>query len=262
VKTVEVAQFFGLVLIMSVPFYVLGIFGVGLPFAPALPLSALMAIVPMIVALGLVWRQRGPHAATALFKCAFDLRHIPSTPWVILALLIMPAAFALTGGIVWPSSTALPTLHLLSASAMIPAFVLFFLGAVAEEIGWQGYAYPRLIPQFSALTAALLIGIVWALWHVIPFALMGRGAAWIFWQGAGMVLMRILIVWLVVKGGRSIMLAVLFHMMSNSVWGMFPDYEPWYDPMVMFAVLLVPVTAVVVVWGPATLNRFRFGLQP
>jgi uncharacterized protein len=262
VKSGEVVQFFGLVMIMSLPFYALGIFGVGLPFAPALPLSALMAIVPMIAALGLVWRQRGPQAATALFKSAFDPRRIPSAPWAFLALLIMPAAFAMTGGIVWLSSTALPTLHPLSASAMIPAFMLFFLGAVAEEIGWQGYAYPRLIPQFSALTAALCIGTAWALWHVIPFALMGRGAAWIFWHGAGMVLMRIIIVWLVVNARGSILIATLFHMMSNSVWGMFPDFGPYYDPMVLCVVLLVPVMTLIALWGPATLNAFRFGLQP
>jgi uncharacterized protein len=262
VKTGQAGQYIGLVLILSLPFYALGVAGLALPFAPALPLNATMAMVPMIAALGLVWHHEGLHAATRLFKSAFARPSIPSAPWVILAFLIMPAAFALTGGIVWLSGIALPALHPPSPSAMILAFMLFFLGAVAEEIGWQGYAYPRLTPQFSALTAALFIGFVWALWHVIPFALMGRSTTWIFWQGAGMVLMRILIVWLVVNAGRSIVLAVLFHMMSNSVWGIFSDYEPWYDPMVMCAVLLVPVTVVVVVWGPATLNRFRLGLQP
>ena len=30
------------------------------------------------------------------------------------------------------------------------------------------------------LTTALVLGVVWALWHVIPYALMGRGAGWIF----------------------------------------------------------------------------------
>ena len=180
---------------------------------------------------------------------------------MLLSLSIMPVAFALTCGIIWLSGTSLPTLNLLPLSATLPAFALFFLGAAAEEIGWQGYAFPRLNQRHSALTAAVIVGVVWALWHVIPFGLMGHSAAWIFWQGVGMVLMRILIVWLVVNAGQSILLAVLFHMMSNSVWGMFQDYGPWYDPMVMCLVLLMAVIGAVVLWGPKTLNRLRYGMQ-
>ena len=253
-----VRQFFGLVLILSLPFYALGTMGQALPFAAALPLSALMAIVPMIAALGLITLQSGPAAAGGVFKSAFAMHRIPNAWWVLLAVGIMPIGFALTGGIIWLSGTTLPAVYPLSFSSIIPAVALFFLGAIAEEIGWQGYAYPGLNKRHSALTAALIIGVVWALWHVIPFALMGHSAAWIFWQGAGMVLMRIIIVWLVVNAGHSLLLAVLFHMMSNSVWGIFPDYGPWYDPMVMCAVLLAPVIAIVALGGPKTLNRLRY----
>jgi uncharacterized protein len=258
----QVGPFFWLVLILSLPFYALGMTGTALPFAPALPLSALMAMVPMIAALSLIARQSGSGAAGTLFKSAFDLTRIPNAWWALLSLSIMPAAFSLTGGIIWLSGTAIPALHLLPLGAIIPAFVLFLLGAAAEEIGWQGNAYPRLNQRYSALTAAVIIGAIWALWHVIPFAVMGHSAAWIFWQGAGMVLMRILIVWLVVNAGRSLLLAVLFHMMSNSVWGMFPDFGPWYDPMVLCAVLLGPVIAIVALSGPTTLHRFRIGVDP
>ena len=248
--------FFGLVLILSLPFYALGATGTALPFASALPISALMAVVPMFAALILVTRQSGAQAARGLFASVFRVR---VTWWALVALGFMPVAFAVTGGIVWLSGAVLPSLQVLPVSAIIPAFVLFFIGAVAEEIGWQGYAYPALSRQHSALSAALIIGVVWALWHVIPFALMGRSAGWIIWQSLGMVLMRIIIVWLVVNGSQSILIAVLFHMMSNSVWGMFPDFDPWYDPKVMCLVLLAPVIAIAAIWGPTTLGRFRYG---
>lgn len=248
-------QFFGLVLILSLPFYALGATGASLPFTAGLPLSALMAVVPMTAALALVARQSGVGAAGRLFACALTLRVIPNVWWVILALGIMPVAFALTAGMVWISGTELPPLHLLPARAITPAVALFFVGAVGEELGWQGYAFPALTKHHSALTAALIIGVVWGLWHVIPFALMGRGAGWIIWQSVGMVLMRIIIVWLVVNAGRSILIAVLFHMMSNSVWGVFTNFYPYYDPMVMFAVLAVAVTAGLLVWGPSVPRR-------
>ncbi len=252
-------RFFGLVLILSLPFYALGATEVTLPFAPALPISALMACVPMSAALILVTRQNGVKAASRLFASAFRVRTIPNIWWVLVALGFMPVAFLVTGGIVWLSGIELPDLHLLPASAIIPAFALFFLGAVVEEIGWQGDVYPALAGRHSALTAALTIGVVWAVWHVIPFALMERSATWIIWHSLGIVLMRIIIVWLVVNAGQSILIAVLFHMMSNSVWGVFPDFAPWYDPKVMCLVLLAPVIFIVAFWGPTTLGRFRYG---
>jgi uncharacterized protein len=251
--------FFGLVLILSLPFYAIGATGAALPFAPALPISALMACVPIGAALILVTRQRGAIAARGLFASAFHVRTIPHAGWVLVALGIMPVAFAVTGGVVWLSGTPVPTLQLLPLSAVMPAFALFFIGAVGEEIGWQGYAYPALAGRHSALSAALIIGVVWALWHFIPFALMGRSATWILWHSLGIVLMRIIIVWLVVNAGQSILIAVLFHVMSNSVWGMFPGFAPWYDPKIMCLVLLAPVIAIVTLWGPTTLARFRYG---
>ena len=252
-------RFFGLVLVLSLPFYALGVTGAALPFASALPLSALGAVVPMIAALLLIWRQGGHTGIKTLLAKAHDFSGVTGFGWVIAAGF-MPAAFALTAGLVWLSGTPLPALQVLPVSAIIPAFALFFVGAVGEEMGWQGYAYPALKKHHSALTAALVIGIAGALWHVIPFALMGRDAGWIFWQSLVIVLMRISIVWLFLNTGQNILIAVLFHMMSNSVWGIFTYFTMYYDPMLMCVVLLTSVTAVVALLGPTTRRWFKYGL--
>ena len=238
--------YFALVLILSLPFYALGTTGASLPFAPALPISAIMAMLPMIAAALLVWRRGKGRAVIRFFRQSFAVQGVRHMRWIIASLVIMPVAFALTAGLVWLSGTTLPTLQSVRAPMILASFALFFIGAVGEEIGWQGYAYPSLTKRYSALQAALIIGVVWGLWHVIPFALMGRSAGWIIWQCAGMVLMRVIIVWLVVNAGRGITVAVLFHVMSNSVWGMFADFTAYYDPMLMCAVLGVAV--VVILW--------------
>ena len=246
---VSAGQYFGVVLILSLPFYTLGFTGATLPFAPALPISALMACVPMFAALCLVWHRNGGTAAGKLFNSAFDIRAIPGAGWVAVAVGFMPVAFGLTGGLVWLSGPLLPVPDLLPASAAIPALVLFFIGAVGEEVGWQGYAYPVLRQTRSALGAALIVGVVWASWHVIPFWLMGRTVTWIIWQSLAIGLMRIVIVWLVLNAGQSILIAVLFHMMSNSAWGVVLDFDHWYDPMIMSVILGVSVAAIVVLRG-------------
>ena len=135
-----------------------------------------MAVVPLTAALVLIWRQGGTSGSRIFLANALDFGGVTGAGWVV-AFAFMPVAFVLTAGLIWLSGTPLPALHLLPISAIIPALGLFLVGAVAEELGWQGYAYPSLAKRHSALTAAMIIGIVWALWHVIPFALMGRGAA-------------------------------------------------------------------------------------
>ena len=136
-------RYFGLVLILSLPFCALGLTGAALPFASALSLSALGAVVPMIAALLLIWRQGGRTGIKTLLAKAHDFSGVTGFGWVIAAGF-MPAAFALTAGLVWLSGTPLPALQVLPVSAIIPAFAMFLIGAIGEELGWQGYAYPAL----------------------------------------------------------------------------------------------------------------------
>jgi uncharacterized protein len=79
-----------------------------------------------------------------------------------LAVLLIPPAgiLAVLGG-----------LSLGVSSAFTPHFFVFGIaaGAVAgfcEEIGWTGFAYPRMRARLGWLPAALLLGVLWGLWHL------------------------------------------------------------------------------------------------
>ena len=50
-------------------------------------------------------------------------------------------------------------------------FVVFVL-VVGEELGWRGYALPLLLEKRSAVTASLILGVIWGVWHV-PMVLAG-----------------------------------------------------------------------------------------
>lgn len=39
-------------------------------------------------------------------------------------------------------------------------------GGLGEELGWRGFALPRLQQQYSPVWATLIIGVVWTLWHL------------------------------------------------------------------------------------------------
>ena len=84
--------------------------------------------------------------------------------------------------------------------------MVYFVGAIGEEIGWQGYAFPELRTRYSAFIAAVLLGAFWAfwaLWNVIPFIQIGRTADWIFGHGLSIVALRVIIVSIQVKACSS-----------------------------------------------------------
>jgi uncharacterized protein len=249
--------FFLLVFLLSIPFYVLGAAGGRLPIATFLPVSALMAFIPMIAALVIVFRQSSGDGAKEFLGRAFDYRRIKGVGWILATLLLMPLVLILEYGVHSFSGTALPDAQLFSIAEGLAFFLMFFVGAIGEELGWQGYAFAGLRERWSALGAALILGAIWALWHVIPYAEMGRGADWIIWQCLSTIALRVILVWLFVNAGQSVFIAVLFHTMINIAWGLFPSYGSYYDPFVMFVILALVAGATVAVWGAATLANFE-----
>ena len=252
------AIFFLLVLILSVPFYLLGAGGGRLAGLPILPTSALMTFVPMAAALILIHRSHGADGAVALLRRAIDFRRPRGAGWYLTALLFMPVVGILEFGVLRSTGAGPPLPQIAPGQAMF-FFVAFFVGAIGEELGWQGYVYPALRTHRSALGAALVVGVAWALWHVIPFAQLGRSLDWIFWHSLSAVALRIVIVWLFANTGGSVSVAVLFHTMINVSWALFPNAGSYYDPFVTFVILAVAVGLIVSLWGPASLARLRYG---
>jgi membrane protease YdiL (CAAX protease family) len=48
----------------------------------------------------------------------------------------------------------------------VPVLMMMVIGAVGEEIGWRGYLHKRIAPRMNGLTSSLLVGVLWALFHV------------------------------------------------------------------------------------------------
>jgi uncharacterized protein len=246
--------FFLLVFALSVPFYLLGAAGGRLPGMESLPNSALMAFMPMLAVLILTLRSSGINGIFTSAKRALNISKQSGFGWYFIALLFMPLvgvleflALRLTGVVV-PLPQIIP-------SETLFLFVAFFIAAIGEEVGWQGYAYPALRSRLGALSTALLIGTIWALWHVIPFVQLGRTTEWIVWHSLSAVAMRIIIVWICENTSNNIGTAVLFHTMINVSWALFPIAGSYYDPFVTFLILLTASALIVLFYGSKSFNQ-------
>lgn len=108
---------------------------------------------------------------------------------------------------------------------VVPVFLYVLLFSVAgEELGWRGFALPRLLDAHSAFVASLVVGLAWAAWHLPLFWTDGD-----FHRELPLSLFTVQILgfsflytWLWVNTRGSLLIAHIFHAASNTAIGLFP----------------------------------------
>ncbi len=250
--------FFLLIFALSLPFLLFA--GTPLSGPLNLPVSAFMLVCPALAAAILVRREEGAGGVSRLLERVADFRKIGAV-WYLPIVLLMPALMLLSYGVMLLSGLPLPAEPFVPY-LLIPVFIpLFFIAAAFEEVGWMGYAADPLQERRSALATALILGVVWAGWHSIPWLLLNT-PAWAAGQAVSTVALRVIIVWLYNNTHGSVFAATLFHGMTNVAEFSFPNLGSHYDPVVAGAIAAAVAVAVVLLWGPETLARWRYGNRP
>ena len=127
----------------------------------AITLVVIMAMVhaPTIAAIIAAYQEQGFGGIKNLFR---QLKYWKFAPkWYFKALFIFPLTIVGTSLILAlfsPNYTPVLNLTLLTFGTLLSAFW--------EEIGWTGYATPRLLAKFSPLKVGLFFGLIHALWHL------------------------------------------------------------------------------------------------
>ncbi len=152
--------------------------------------------------------------------------------WYVVILLFMPAVMALAAMIDMAvvSGAAFRLIHaklepFLAEPALIVPMLLSILlfGPLPEEFGWRGYALDRLQAQFGPAGASLVLGPLWALWHLPLFYIPDTFhhddlGAWTigFWLFVVQVMaMTFVMTWIFNHTKRSTLGAILFHYVAN-----------------------------------------------
>jgi hypothetical protein len=152
----QAVQYVFLLFALSVPVWLVG--GGRLPGPLELPVSALMAFLPAVAAAILTYRRSGLAGLRAFLGGAFDYRRIRNPAWYVPILLLNPLIMFLSYVAMRVAGLPLPPPQI--PLLLIPVYALvFFPPAVAEELGWMGFAIEphniRNFPHILSLRDAL-----------------------------------------------------------------------------------------------------------
>jgi uncharacterized protein len=186
-----------------------------LPYAGLAMLAGPVTAGPLLI--GLIEGKAGLREFRShLFRWRVQLR------WYGVALLIAPLIVLVTLlALSLASADFLPELFTADAkAALLIAGIAMGLAFGLEEVGWTGFAVPRLRLRYDVLTVGAIVGVLWGAWHV-PVTLAASGspsgslspAIWLppmFFYAAVLPTFRVLMVW-VYDRTHSLLIAILMH---------------------------------------------------
>ena len=188
-------------------------------------LYLLGAIAPSLVALALAARAEGRSGVQALLHQIF--KPPVAVGWYIFAAIYMVAVKLtvsvlhrlVTGG--WPPFGEIPVY------LMLGALIVSTPVQAGEELGWRGYALPRLADKFGLGTASIILGIIWACWH-LPFFFIPASDT--FGQSFPVYLsqvtaLSVAMAWLYWRTNGSLLPVMLLHAAVNNTKDIVPSVE-------------------------------------
>jgi len=223
----------------------------------AIALYLVGGFVPSLLAIFLTWKKEGVSGLRLLGRRIIQFKL--GWRWYGYTFLIVIAG---TAGQLTINNLLGNTFNGILFLAQLGNFLpLLILGPLSEEIGWRGYALGRLQTRWNALTSSLIVGLVWALWHLPLFMMAGTsqhelGIPFIGFL-VSMMASSILYTWLYNNTRQSLWSAILLHWLYTyavQVLSSGVTRSPLYN-WLEFLPYGIMAAIVVLVWRPQTLSR-------
>lgn len=177
----------------------------------------------------------------------------------VFAVLLMPLtklAVAVLYRILvgtWPTFGETRPLILLAATVLSTIF------QAGEEVGWRGYLLPRVSALAGLGPASLIVGVIWAAWHLPLFYAAGADT---YHQSFPLFILQVMaysvaLAWLYWRTGGSLLLTMLMHAAFNNMKDIVPSHAaPAATPFTLASSLVLRL-AVLVLWGVAVVLLAR-----
>ena len=179
-----------------------------------------------------------------------------SLAWYGVAFMVPLAIYLCSGlaGAIYAHdslSLLLPRISLSSLFWLVVSFGYIGLirGPMREEVGWRGFALPRLQEHFSPLVATLILSVIWTFWH-LPLYLNGMypgGISGILDRCYWNIALTFLFTWIYNHTKGSLLLVTLFHTTINTCGTLIAFPDSISGPFSLAFIILVNTAAIVVI---------------
>jgi membrane protease YdiL (CAAX protease family) len=222
-------------------------------------LFLLGVFAPSYVAVFLTIRSEGRAGTEAFIKRL--LRLSPGVHWYVFAIgftaTVKLTAAMIHRGIVgsWPPFGTDPWFVMLAGTLVSAAA----LGQAGEEVGWRGFALPKLVDRFGLPRASLFLGVIWAVWHLPLFFIDGTSTTG---QSFPLYLLQVtalsvIMAWLYAKSGPGLWPVMLFHAAVNNTKDIVPSAVRGATDPFALSTSAVAWTTVALLWAVAVYLLFR-----
>jgi len=174
------------------------------------------AFAPAVAAVVVMYRTEGPASVIALLLRIVQWR--VAARYYVFALGFM-IAIKLTAALIYRASASLWPRFDTSQWYLIPVAIAFSTPFQAgEEIGWRGYALPKLAEHFGFGSASVLLGSIWGVWHLPQFFIRDADS---YQQSFPIFVLQVTAVsvvfaWLYIRTEGSLLLTMLLHASINN----------------------------------------------
>jgi len=178
--------------------------------------------------------------------------------WYIAGFTLMIGPLIFAGFYLLISgSSPTPVPGLSFPTIIINLFLCLIRGPLSEEAGWRGFALPRLQKKFNALVSSIILGVIWAFWHVPLYFIEARMPFYIFI--ALVLVISILMTWGYNNTQGSLICTIIFHFSFNfngafitGLFGLLPMMVFYIGGGIMIGIY---VLIVIIYAGPKKLSR-------
>lgn len=203
---------------------------------------------PSLVALGLTARAEGRAGVRTLLGRIVQGR--VAARWYVFAVAYIPAIKLAAAAIhrvatgAWPRFGDVP-LYLIPLAILVSTPV-----QAGEEVGWRGYALPRMAERMGLAPASVLLGLLWAFWHLPQFFIPEAdtyGQSFLVYV-LQVTALSVAMAWLFAKAGGSLLPVMLLHAAVNNAKDIVPSATPGASDSFGSSASLVAWLTVTLLW--------------
>ncbi|MCR5687611.1 MAG: CPBP family intramembrane metalloprotease [Lachnospiraceae bacterium] len=186
---------------------------------------------PSVVALFLVFLTYPADKRKDYFRRCFSFR-LAGWKWPLITVAVFTALSAICIAVgVGLLGFEMPTMDYIKAVRANPLNILLIIllslisGPLNEEFGWRGYALDRLLLKFGFLKGSLILGFIWAIWHLPWYFTPGQAQYNLLRDSVfhavmfvpSVMMLSVFVSFVYIKTRRSILAGALVHMLSNLI---------------------------------------------